>query len=131
MTISCLDFWKDGKIIEEGSEEWKEMSMKVREACESYGCFLLRCDEMNSNGAREELFNNMKALFDLPQETKQKHTSPKPFRGFNSYNYMSTLYESFAIDDVLLSTSVDNLTNLMWPQGNPQFWYSFCNILVN
>jgi len=135
MTISCFDFWKGGKTIEEGSEEWKEMSMKVREACESYGCFLLRCDEMNSNGAREELFKNMKTLFDLPQETKQKHTSPKPFKGFNSYNYLSTVYESFAIDDVLLSTSVNNLTNLMWPQGNPHFWYSFsyiqCNIPVN
>jgi len=125
MMISCFDFWKGGKTVEEGSEEWKEMSMKVREACESYGCFLLRCDEMNSNGAREELFKNMKVLFDLPQETKQKHTSSKPFRGFNSYNFLNSQCESFTIDDVLLSTSLDTLTNLMWPQGNPHFWYSF------
>ncbi|XP_014499325.1 2-oxoglutarate-dependent dioxygenase AOP3-like [Vigna radiata var. radiata] len=121
MTISCFDFWKDGMIVEEGSEEWKEMSMKVKEACESYGCFLLRCDEINSKGAREELFENMKALFHLPQETKQQYISPRPFRSFSLYNYMNTRYETFGLDDVLLSISVDTLANLMWPQGNPHF----------
>ncbi|XP_014499324.1 probable 2-oxoglutarate-dependent dioxygenase AOP1.2 [Vigna radiata var. radiata] len=121
MTISCFDFWKGGIAVEEGSEEWKEMSMKVKEACESDGCFLLRCDEINSKGAREELFKNMKALFHLPQETKQQYISPRPFRSFSLYNYMDTHYESFGLDDVLLSTSVDTLTNLMWPQGNPHF----------
>ncbi|XP_014499326.1 probable 2-oxoglutarate-dependent dioxygenase AOP1.2 [Vigna radiata var. radiata] len=121
MTISCFDFWNGGMIVEEGSEEWKEMSMKVKEACESDGFFLLRCDEINSKGARKELFKNMKALFHLPQEAKQQHISPKPFRSFSLYNYMNTHYESFGLDDVLLSTSVDTLANLMWPQGNPHF----------
>ncbi|WVZ20780.1 hypothetical protein V8G54_008102 [Vigna mungo] len=121
MTISCFDFWKGGMIVDEGSEEWKKMSMKVKEACESDGCFLLRCDEINSKGAHKELFKNMKALFHLPQETKQQYISPKPFRSFSLYNYMDTHYESFGLDDVLLSTSVDTLANLMWPQGNSHF----------
>ncbi|XP_014499327.1 probable inactive 2-oxoglutarate-dependent dioxygenase AOP2 [Vigna radiata var. radiata] len=115
MTISCFDFWKGGMIIEEWSEEWKGMSMKVKEACESDGFFLLKCDEINSKGAREEVFKNMKALFHLPQETKQQHIIPKPFRSFSMYNYMDTHYESFGLDDVLLSASVDTLANLMWP----------------
>ncbi|XP_014500779.1 probable 2-oxoglutarate-dependent dioxygenase AOP1 [Vigna radiata var. radiata] len=121
MTISCFDFWKDGMIVQEGSEEWKEMSVTVKEACESDGCFLLRCDEINSKGAREELFKNMKALFHLPKKTKQQYISPKPFSSFSLYNYMDTHHESFGLDDVLLSTSVDTLTNLMWLQGNSHF----------
>ncbi|XP_047170235.1 probable 2-oxoglutarate-dependent dioxygenase AOP1 [Vigna umbellata] len=121
MMICCFDLWKGGKTVEEGSEEWKEMSKKVREACESDGCFLLRCDEINSKGAREELFKNMEELFRLPQQTKQQHIVSKPFSSFNVNKFMHTHYESFGLDDVLLSTSVDTLANLMWPQGNPHF----------
>ncbi|BAT78203.1 hypothetical protein LR48_Vigan04g214500 [Vigna angularis] len=121
MMISCFDFWKGGKTVEEGSEEWKEMSKKVREACESDGCFLLRCDEINSKGAREEVFKNMEELFHLPQQTKQQHIVSKPFSSFNVHKFMHTHYECFGLDDVLLSTSVDTLANLMWPQGNPHF----------
>jgi len=41
--LPCIDFCKGGVRLEEGSEEWKELSKKVREACENYGCFLLVC----------------------------------------------------------------------------------------
>ncbi|CAJ1973757.1 unnamed protein product [Sphenostylis stenocarpa] len=126
MTIPCFDFCKGGMALEEGSEEWKDMSKKVREACESHGCFLLMCDETpNGVHVREEMFNHMKALFDLPEETKQQHVSPKPYRSYNGKNSVIPLCESFGIDDIPLLNTAEAFTNLMWPQGNP----SFCQIL--
>ncbi|RDX61782.1 putative 2-oxoglutarate-dependent dioxygenase AOP1.2, partial [Mucuna pruriens] len=123
MMIPCLDFSKGGVALEEGSEEWKEMSMKVREACENHGCFLLMCDEIISKGVCEEMLDNMKALFDLPEETKQQHISPKSYRSYNGKNSVIPLCESFGIDDVPLSATAQAFTSLMWPQGNLTFWY--------
>jgi len=122
VTIPCFDFCKDGMRLEEGSEEWKEMSKKVREACENHGCFLLICDEIIPNTVCEEMFHSMKALFDLPEETKQQYVIPKPYRGYNGKNSLIPFCESFGIDDIPLSDKAETFTNLMWPQGNPSFW---------
>ncbi|KAL5144961.1 putative 2-oxoglutarate-dependent dioxygenase AOP1.2 [Glycine soja] len=110
MMIPCFDF---GKALEEGSEEWKEMSKKVREACESHGCFLLVCDEMIPKGVREEFFSNMEALFDLPEERKMKHISPKPYSSYSGKSPVIPLSETFGIDDVPLSASAEAFTNLI------------------
>ncbi|KAL2346794.1 hypothetical protein Fmac_000794 [Flemingia macrophylla] len=120
--IPCFGFCKG---LEEGSEEWKKMSKKVREACESHGCFLLMCDEIIPKGLNEELLKQMEALFDLPEETKKKHISPKAYSGYNGKDPVIPLCESFGVDDVHLSDSAQTFTNVMWPQGNP----SFCETL--
>ncbi|XP_014499321.2 2-oxoglutarate-dependent dioxygenase AOP2-like [Vigna radiata var. radiata] len=114
MVLPCFDFCKGGVTLEEGSEEWKEMSMKVREACESYGCFILKYDEISIKGAREVIFKSMKPLFDVSEETKQQHISPKPFNTYKFKNFENLNYESFGVDDA----EIENFTNLMWPQGN-------------
>jgi len=121
MMPPCIDFCKGGVRLEEGSEEWKELSKKVREACENYGCFLLVCDEVK--GAREQTFNGLKPLFDLPEETKQQHISPMTFNTYRGRNYGNLRFERFGIDDVLVSPTFETFTNLMWPQGNPPLWY--------
>ncbi|KAL5190083.1 putative 2-oxoglutarate-dependent dioxygenase AOP1.2 [Glycine soja] len=111
MMIPCFDF---GKALEEGSEEWKEMSKKVREACESHGCFLLVCDhEIIPKGVHEQFFSNMEALFDLPEETKMKHISPKPYSSYNGKSPVIPLSETFGIDDVPLSASAEAFTYLI------------------
>ncbi|XP_027357030.1 probable 2-oxoglutarate-dependent dioxygenase AOP1 [Abrus precatorius] len=117
MLIPCFDF---RKALEEGSEEWKTMSKNVREACENHGCFLFMFDEI-PKGLREQMFMGMRALFDLPEETKKKHTSPKPYRSYNGKNPIIPLCESFGIDDAPLPAMAEAFTNLMWPQGNPSF----------
>ncbi|KAK7410290.1 hypothetical protein VNO78_00965 [Psophocarpus tetragonolobus] len=124
MKIPCFDFSEGGVALEEGSEEWKERSKKVREACEMHGCFLLMCDDgIVPKGVHEELFNHMKQLFDLPEETKKQHINPKPYRGYNGNDDSPIpLCESFGIDDLHLSAATPQaFTNLMWPQGNPHF----------
>lgn len=122
MMIPILDFSSDELVLEEGSEGWKKMSKKVREACESHGCFILMCDKI-PKGLCEEMLMGMKALFDLPEETKRKHTSPKPYRSYNGDCPIIPLCQSFGIDDAPLGDTAHAFTNLMWPQGNPSFWY--------
>ncbi|XP_061340637.1 probable 2-oxoglutarate-dependent dioxygenase AOP1 [Gastrolobium bilobum] len=123
--IPCLDFSIDELGSEDiGREKWEELCKKVREACESYGCFLLIYDKI-PKGLCEDMFIGIKALFDLPEETKRKHTSPKPYRSYNGECPVIPLCQSFGIDDAHLSDTAQAFTNLMWPQGHPVF----CEIL--
>ncbi|CAI8599681.1 unnamed protein product [Vicia faba] len=119
--IPILDFRKSsGVTLDEGSEGWKEMSKKVREAFESHGAFLLRCDEI-PNEFREKIFTGMKSLFELPEETKLKFSSSKAYRGYTAKSHVIPHCQSFGIDDALKPDTAENFTNLMWPQGNPTF----------
>ena len=120
MMITCFDFCKGGVALKEGSEEWKEMSKRVREACESHGYFLLICDEIIPKDVRGDMFDGMKELFNLPEETKQQHICSKPYRGYNGKNSIIPLCQSFGMD-VPLTASAEAFTNLMWPQGNTPF----------
>ncbi|GMN45218.1 hypothetical protein TIFTF001_014405 [Ficus carica] len=117
-----------------GGEEWKGKSGKMREAFEKYGCFILKCEENIPNynmtsssssscsSSREQIFMASKALFDLPDETKQKHTSSKPYRSYAANCPAIPLSESFGIDNGSSSDAVHSFTYLMWPQGNKAFW---------
>ncbi|KAM0968770.1 hypothetical protein ACFX13_017379 [Malus domestica] len=118
--LPILDF-SEGLVFKQGSEEWKAMSNKVREACEDYGCFLLLVRDEIPMKLREEMVTAMKALFDLPEETKQKHTSPKPYQSYEGKSPVIPLNESFGIDDACRLDAAQAFTNLMWPQGNPAF----------
>ncbi|KAK7320713.1 hypothetical protein VNO77_30437 [Canavalia gladiata] len=118
--IPCVEISREKLGLEEGSEEWKKMSKRVKEACENHGCFFLIYDEIPKVQC-EDMYMALKALFDLPQETKKKHTSPKPYRGYNSDCPIIPLCQSFGIDNAPLSNTVEAFTDLMWPQGNPTF----------
>ena len=41
------------------------------------------------------------------------------------------LSENFGIDDIVLGDTSLAFTNLMWPQGNPTFWYCFFLLLLS
>ncbi|OIV97751.1 hypothetical protein TanjilG_12508 [Lupinus angustifolius] len=115
-----FDLRRDGFGIKEGSEEWRDMCLKVREASETHGYFLLMCDEV-SNDLREEMFNQINTLFDLPLQTKMKYKKPKLFRSYNRRSPITPFYEGFGIDDAHLDVEAESFTNLMWPEGNPKF----------
>ncbi|KAL9330903.1 hypothetical protein ACSQ67_000513 [Phaseolus vulgaris] len=121
LRIPCLEFSGVELGMKEGSEEWREMSKKVRDACESHGCFIMVYDDKVSKGLRDDMFLCMKEVFDLPEETKKKYISSKPYRGYNSECPFIPLSQSFGIDDAPLPQTSQAFTNLMWPQGNPTF----------
>ncbi|BFG18756.1 hypothetical protein CerSpe_050300 [Prunus speciosa] len=119
--LPILDFSEGLVLKKQGTEEWKAMNNKVREACENYGCFLLLVKDEIPVNLREEMVAAMKALFDLPEETKQKHTSPKPYQSYEGKSPVIPLNESFGIDDACELDAAQAFTNLMWPQGKPSF----------
>ncbi|ESW33247.1 hypothetical protein PHAVU_001G054900 [Phaseolus vulgaris] len=119
LRIPCLDFSGVELGMKEGSEEWREMSKKVRDACESHGCFIMVYDKV-SKGLHDDMFLCMKEVFDLPEETKRKYSSTKPYRGYIC-EYPVFPSQSFGIDDAPLPQTSQAFTNLMWPQGNPTF----------
>lgn len=116
-----LEFSRECLVLKQGSEEWKGMSEKVREACEEYGCFILVQDDILPLNVQEEMLKAMQSLFDLPRETKEKHIVPKPFRSYRGNCSHSPLTESFGIDDAFHLETSQAFTNVMWPQGNPTF----------
>jgi len=126
--IPCLDFsmYDLGVVDQEESEEWKKMSKKVREACESHGCFIVMYDKNKiPKSLCENMFMGMKDLFDLPEEIKRKHISSTPFSSYNSDDPKIPLSQTFGIDDASHGDNAMAFTNLMWSQGNPTFWYYF------
>ncbi|CAK8568684.1 unnamed protein product [Lathyrus sativus] len=124
--VPILDFQSSGITLEEGSEGWKEMSKKVREAFESHGMFLLRCDEIPKE-LQNGMFTGIKSLFDLPEETKSKFTGKRVYRGYSSKSPALPNSQTFGIDDTFDPNETQSFTNLMWPEGNP----NFCEALIS
>ncbi|XP_004304728.1 PREDICTED: uncharacterized protein LOC101304207 [Fragaria vesca subsp. vesca] len=124
LLVPVLEFSKECLVPKkERSEEWRAMSTKVREACESHGCFLLLVqEEVMPMRLREDKVMAMKALFDLAEETKQKHTIPRAYQSYQGKCPIIPLNESLGIDNACQLDVAESFTNLMWPQGNSSFW---------
>ncbi|PRQ29981.1 putative non-heme dioxygenase domain, isopenicillin N synthase [Rosa chinensis] len=109
-----LEFSSEFLVSKQGSEEWKAMRNKVREACQSYGCFLLLVrEETIPINLREEMVMTMKGLFDLLEQTKQKHKSTNSFRAYQGKSPNFPLSESFGIDSSDQIDAAQAFTNLI------------------
>ncbi|MFQ6651119.1 hypothetical protein Gotur_023082 [Gossypium turneri] len=108
--------------LERGTNAWHQLCKKVREACETFGCFEVVYDTISTE-VREVMFRLMKELVEVPVERKQKNTSPLPYHGWiGPCAQVSLLYEGFGIGDVSNFDSVKDFAQLMWPEGHPRFW---------
>lgn len=121
--IPFLDF--SGEVLDDFADErWREMCGQVRDALETRGFFVMYHDKIPKS-LREDMFKAMNALFDLPEETKSKYASSKPYRSYMGESPAVPLHQSFGIDNepgIDVDTTAQAFTNLMWPQGNPSFW---------
>ncbi|KAG4113230.1 hypothetical protein ERO13_D13G210700v2 [Gossypium hirsutum] len=107
--------------LERGTDGWYRLCNKVREACETFGCFEVVYDTISTE-VREEMFRLMKELVEVPVERKQKNVLPPPNYGWvGPGSHVSSLYEGFALEDVSNYDSVKNFAQLMWPEGHPRF----------
>lgn len=99
-------------------------SDQVRHALEEYGCFLVVCDHVISEEQVniKETFDSLKALFDLPMETKVKNISDKAYHGYVGQIPFLPLLESLGIENATSVHGVKSFTNSMWPTGNHKFW---------
>ncbi|KAG2700031.1 hypothetical protein I3760_07G214400 [Carya illinoinensis] len=114
-----------GSDLDQGSEGWHNLCMRVREACENYGCFEVICDKIPIE-LRTETFSAARQLFDLPVDAKQKGANPmRPYRGYIGPNSSNPLNEAFAIEDGSNYDSLKSFTEVIRPVGNDQFCQAF------
>ncbi|CAL1375137.1 unnamed protein product [Linum trigynum] len=125
--IPFFDFGAAGEeeiTTVDGGERWRELCDKVREACETHGCFCFTTVKAPLK-LREGMAEGLRQLFDLPVETKERHVSPKPYRSYLGKKDAVPYLESFGIDDqapdVDDEAALKAFTALMWAQGNPEF----------
>ncbi|KAG4113219.1 hypothetical protein ERO13_D13G210200v2 [Gossypium hirsutum] len=111
--------------LERGTDGWHRLCKRVREACETFGCFEVAYKKISTE-VREETFGLMKELIEVPVERKQKNASPMPYHGWvGPCNQVSLLYEGFGLGDASNYDSVKSFAQLMWPDGHPRF----CNTI--
>ncbi|MBA0700035.1 hypothetical protein Goari_001615, partial [Gossypium aridum] len=85
--------------LERGTDGWHRLCKRVREACETFGCFEVLYEKISTE-VREETFGLMKELIEVPVERKQKNASPMPYHGWvGPCNQVSLLYEGFGLGD--------------------------------
>ncbi|KAK8365253.1 hypothetical protein V6Z11_A02G041600 [Gossypium hirsutum] len=104
--------------LERGTDEWHHLCKRVREACETYGCFEVVYEKISTE-LRNKMFGLMKDLVKLPLERKQKNVSSIPYHGYiGPGSLFSLLYEGFGLVDASNHDSVKNFTQLMWPDDH-------------
>ncbi|KAK2978129.1 hypothetical protein RJ640_028683 [Escallonia rubra] len=108
-------------LKQERTEAWKALSNKVREACETHGCFLLSYDGIPADLC-QRMFVAARPLFDLPEETKNSYTNPDVIKSHITRSPANPLLESFGIGDAHWLKEAQAFTHLMWPNGNLSFW---------
>ncbi|KAL7166220.1 hypothetical protein ACSBR2_036995 [Camellia fascicularis] len=118
--IPYLNFSDGALDLENESEAWRVLSDKVREACESHGCFLVKYSDIPMK-LLENMFMGLESLFDLPQEIKDKYADPNQCDKYLSSSF-NPVHESFRIDCAPQLEEARAFTNIMWPHENPSFW---------
>lgn len=109
------------KNLTPGTSPWKSTSDSVRQALESYGCFVVAYENISLE-LLETMFSLSVELFRLPLETKRKHTSELPGFGYGGNFSVMPLFEYFGIEDDGTVEAKNKFISLMWPQGHDKFW---------
>ncbi|OMO52399.1 Oxoglutarate/iron-dependent dioxygenase [Corchorus capsularis] len=118
--IPIIEFATGSADLERGTEGWKHLCKRVREACENYGCFEVVYGKIPRK-LREETFSSLRELIEVPLENKQKNVNPKPYHSYFGPCSHVSLYEGFGIEDASNYNSVQSFAQLMWPHGHNKF----------
>ncbi|KAK9149781.1 hypothetical protein Scep_008538 [Stephania cephalantha] len=109
--------------LKPGTSQWDYLKYQVKHALEEYGCFKVVYDKVPLD-FRNDVFDGLKELFNLPTETKHRISYG---RAFNSYltSPQPTLFESIGVEDADVFEMAQSFTNTLWPEGNPNFCKTF------
>eukprot|EP01018_Ginkgo_biloba_P035546 Gb_41080 [translate_table: standard] len=102
------------------SQEESSVYMKVRRACEEWGCF-----QVINHGIGEDILQNVdsvwRELVRLPKHTKEKNVSSSLFYGYLGPDSLLPFYESLGIAGVPRPEAIQHFSDQIWPHGNPNF----------
>ncbi|GMJ15624.1 hypothetical protein like AT1G52800 [Hibiscus trionum] len=119
--VPVIEFQTGSSDLERGTKGWHQLCKRVREACETYGCFKAVYGGI-SQKVRDDTFALLKQLVEeVPLERKQKNVHPKPNHGFIGPCTETSLYEGYGIEKASNYDSVESFARLMWPEGHPHF----------
>jgi len=125
-TLPCLDLTKDPKALEQGSPEWKKMCTTLREVLEKHGGVLVNYDTISSEQKVEKMFSVLPDLFSLPVETKRKNVGTIPYL---TYYEPGPSYQAHGVEAAELVEKTRAFTQLMWPDGNDDFWQTMNSLI--
>ncbi|KAA8541850.1 hypothetical protein F0562_023002 [Nyssa sinensis] len=122
LQLPTIDFSKlaDDQLNPSTLQEWSSVKAQVQQALQEYGCFEALFNKIPLE-LRKAVFGSLEELFQLPLQTKLRNSSKKPFHGYVGQYPMVPLYESMGVEDAPNPEKVESFTNLLWPQGNPNF----------
>ncbi|KAI6681774.1 hypothetical protein NL676_035655 [Syzygium grande] len=101
-----------------GTGRRDSLQSQVRHALEEFGCFEALYDKMTSK-LDNDVFQELEKLLELPTDVKRRFDIlDKPYFG-----YLANLprHVAFGVDYTSNSSSIKNLTDPMWPEGNTRF----------
>lgn len=116
--VPTIDF-RNSLELKKGSEKWNLVRDEVFKSLEKYGCFEALLD---GDITKEKLYEKLKQVFNFNLEEKLG-ISESVLVGYTKDSPFLPLQERIIIHNVLTHAVVDNFSNLLWPEGDPEFWY--------
>ncbi|KAI5427989.1 hypothetical protein KIW84_033122 [Lathyrus oleraceus] len=93
---------------------------QVYEALVEYGCFEATFDKIPLDLCKA-MFGSIQEFFDLPIEIKTLDVCKMNHQGYVGQSPVIPLFESIGIDHANIFERVKTITDIWWPQGNPNF----------
>ena len=115
MSLPVIDF--SAQPLKPNTPAWDSVRAEVLKALEEFGCFEASFPKFPET-LRLELFKSTQEFFDLPCHQKNLIASTK-LAGYTNGR------ESVTIEDSNIPQNVESFSRVVWPQGNPSFWYYF------
>ncbi|XP_055822406.1 probable 2-oxoglutarate-dependent dioxygenase AOP1 [Solanum dulcamara] len=116
LKVPTIDF-RNSSELKKGSEKWNLVRDEVFKSLEEYGCFEALLD---GEIPKEKLYEKLKQVFNFNLENLFGK-SQNVLVGYTRDNPSTPLQERMMIDNVLTHGVIHNFSNLLWPEGDPQF----------